>query len=45
MMIQVCEARAGRVRLGFDAPKDVAINRAEIAAKLKREGRTFTHKR
>lgn len=35
--VMVLEVRGDRVRLGFTAPKDVAIHRQEVAARIERE--------
>jgi carbon storage regulator len=37
--ITVLAVSGGTVRLGIEAPRDVAVNRGEILAALKREGR------
>ncbi len=32
--VTVLEIRGGKVRLGFDAPKEIPIHRAEISARI-----------
>ncbi|MDE3132271.1 MAG: carbon storage regulator, partial [Acidobacteriota bacterium] len=36
--VSVCEIRGQRVRLGFEAPPDVAINRGEVQTLVDRDG-------
>lgn len=33
----VVEAKAGRVRLGFDADKSIAVNRREVADRMRND--------
>lgn len=37
IVVTVVEVRDGRVRLGFDAPRDVPVNRGEVAARIAAE--------
>ena len=37
IVITVMEIRGNRVRLGFDAPKDVPVHRHEVYEAIKRE--------
>ncbi len=44
--ITVVEIRAGKVRLGIDAPEHIAVHRGEVLQSIKRDGpRTETGKR
>ena len=36
--LMVIEIRGGKVRLGIEAPKDVAVHREEVYDAIKREG-------
>lgn len=36
--VSVCEIRGERVRLGFDAPPEVTVNRGEIQTLVDRDG-------
>jgi len=36
--VTVLGIQGGQIKLGFTAPKDVTINREEIAERIKREG-------
>lgn len=37
--ITVVEVKGDRVRLGFDAPKDLSINRQEVEIRILRDGK------
>lgn len=38
VVVTVLEVRGPKIRLGFQAPREVRIDRAEVAEKRKREG-------
>jgi carbon storage regulator len=42
--IEIKEINGNQVKIGFDAPKDVPINREEIYARLQASGERFTKK-
>lgn len=35
--VSICSVNGGQIRLGFEAPADVAIHREEIYEKIKKE--------
>ncbi len=39
LSLKVVEIRGDKVRIGFDAPKDVSIWRKEVAEAIEREGK------
>jgi carbon storage regulator len=39
IVVTVVEIRGDKVRLGFDAPRDVSVHRQEVAEAISREGR------
>ncbi len=38
--LTIVEIRGDRVRLGFDAPRDITIHRQEIAERIEKETKT-----
>ena len=38
--VSVLEVRGGQVRLGVDAPKEVAVHRSEIYDRIQQEGKS-----
>ena len=42
VIVQVLEVRGERVRLGFEAPKNIRIDRQEVAERIEQEGRHKT---
>ena len=39
VVVTVVEIRGDKVRLGFDAPKEVSVHRREVYEAIKREGK------
>lgn len=39
IVVTVLSINGGQVRIGIDAPKDIAVHREEIADRIKREGK------
>ena len=39
IVIRVIEVRGRRVRLGIEAPRDITVDRGEVAATVARDGR------